>query len=802
MTGRKSYSIAFAVTLPTAAALWAYFYTASLTLRVIFLENSIGPLLLWHIRSPLSLSSIAIFAAFLIAAFSSCILLQRKKKSLVPFASFWHLALTPLILSPISGKFPEFIPLALVLLPAASIAAFLVLIFRLPRLAGQRLENPGHPGKGTSSQQTVTSSGILEPRLAPYTVWVITFFILLTSGLYVCERGRYTGGDEGHYFTIARSIHQDHDVDLTNNIRHYRKRQAGRFHISRYSRGGHAYSWHPVGLSVVFAPLCNGVNDYRETLVIMCIIGAFLASQMYLAAFEETGSTAISFWAWIILSFSSPLWFYSFRAWPFMPGGLCMLYAWRRMPNLHQRDIRQTVIMNLLLTWLLWLHDSFIICYGILGIFLLYHWIRKPRNPGILTTVILQALNISVFFLFHYRWFGKALFGQQSSGFTFWPGMLATWFDHYRGMVFAAPVHLLCFVLIFIYAFRKRNLSGFLLLGLYLGGFIIGTAGRYWTGGSCHPGRRLVEIIPLTCVPLGYFLLRKKNHAFYWLAAFLSFISLGYMSYFILNQGGLRLPINYLPLSDHRFRTIWFHLPAFGRGFNNFPWTHVGAVSLSFALLALFWVILLARQKNSSSPKPLLTGMYITLLWTFLSLGWMKTHFDTFSPIPWNTTSNCVGERNRSGIGYPPLQNGRYRYLICKSPLPAKGTDKARNKLSWSIEMKGRLPTYLDLAKGRYRFQITGTGKPLSTGTASIYSLRQSRELYNSPIRVDVKGELSHQIELNLLPVANRITIKLESNDDDITFKTMTITPLPNGLESLMAKIERKGEPSGWIYLD
>jgi hypothetical protein len=718
----------------------------------------------------------------------------------------------------LSAKFPEFIPLALVLLPIASAAAFLVLTLTLPLTPSPRGRENGHSKLEQNNAPKTTSSGFFGPRLAPYTVWVITFFILLTSGLYVCERGRYSGGDEGHYFTIARSMHQDHDVDLTNNIRHYRKRQAGRFHISRRSQKGHAYSWHPVGLSVVFAPLRNGVNDYREMLVIMCIIGAFLASQMYLAVFKETGSTAISFWAWIILSFSSPLWFYSFRAWPFMPGGLCMLYAWRKISHFHENNpcklhphlspppsrerTWEVVILNILLTWLLWLHDSFIICYGILCVFLLYHWIRKPRNPGILTALILQALNVSVFLLFHYRWFGKALFGQQSAGFTFWPGMLATWFDHYRGMVFAAPVHLLCFILIFIYAFRKRNLSSFILLGLYLSGFIIGTAGRYWTGGSCHPGRRLVEIIPLTCVPLGYFLKRKKSFAFYWLVTFLSLLSLGYMSYFILNMGGLRHPIGYLPFSDHRFRTIWFHLPAFGRGFHNFPWTHVGAVSLGFVLFSLFWILLLTKERKQNRPKFLFTGMGVTLLWIFVSVGWMKTHFDTFSPISWNTISNCVGEQYRSGIGYPPLQSGSYRYLVCKPPLTAEGTDKAVNKLSWSVQIKERLPTHLDLAKGRYRFHITGTGEPLSTGTASIYELRQDRELCSFPIRADVKGEFSPQIELDLLPAANRITIELRPHEDDITFKEITITPIPGGLESVTAKIEQKGKPSGWIYLN
>jgi hypothetical protein len=753
---------------------------------------------------------------------------------LVPFVAFWHLALTPLILSPLSAKFPEFIPLALVLLPVASVAAFLVLIFQkqekpvenisLPSPAGQGLENLGHPGKGTSSQQTVTSSGIFEPRLAPYTIWVITFFILLASGLYVCERpgGIYTRGDVPHYFTIAKSMHQDLDIDLSNNIKKLTRQQwsgSQRYHIPTYSREGHAYSWHPVGLPLLLAPFFDGVNDHREALILMCIMGAFLASQMYLAVLEETKNNAIALWIWIVLSFSSPLWVYSFEAWPMVPCGLCLLYSWRKISHFHENNpcklpphlspppssgrTKEVIILNVSLAWLLWLHDSFILCYGFLGIFLLYHLTRKLRDSRILATVILQALNLGAFFWFHHHWFGKHLFGQDAKFLTFWPGMLGTWFDHHWGMIYAGPIHLLCFILIFIYAFRKKSFPAFMLLILYAGAFLPATATWYWKHRlwGAHPGRKLVGFIPLTCVPLGYFLNKRRTPAFYWLVGFLSILSLAYMTYFIINPRDLDRPLRCLAISLQQFRTVSFGLPVFGKTLKDVPWAHVGTVTTSFLLFALFWVLLLAKESRSRKPTYLFAGMGITLLWIFASVGWMRTHYDAPSPLPWNTFSNCVGKHNRSGIGYPPLQNGLYRYLICKPPLPTEGTDKAWNELSWSIEIKGRLPTYLDLAKGRYRIHITGTGEPSSTGTANIYGLRQGKELYSFPVTVDAEGEFSHEIEINLLPVAKRIRIELRSNDDDITFKEMTIIPIPSGLEPLMARIEQKGEPSGWSRL-
>jgi hypothetical protein len=869
MNTRRYYLILFGVALPTASALWAYFYTVRLPFRAVFLKHSIGPLLLWQVSSPFSLGSITLFTVLLISTLFTAAYLQRKKRSLIPFASFWHLALTPLVLSPLSGKFPEFIPLALVLLPAASAAVFLVLIFRekqeqdtpspfpLPR--GERIKVRGIeiPILQNNAPRT-TFHGIFGSRLAPYTIWIITFFILLASGLYTGERIGYKSGDVKYYFTIARSMYSDHDIDMANNIRDKRKRPAPRYHISGNSAEGHAYSWHPVGLPLILAPFFDGVYDFREALVIMCIIGAFLASQMYLAAYEETGNTTTSLFAWIILAFSSPLWFYSFRAWPFVPGALCMLYAWRKISHFHENNpcklhphlsstrsaksplnpplvrgvggIKDIVILNVLLAWLLWLHDSFIVCYGILGIFLLNYWMRKPRAPKTLATVIFQALNLGTFVWFHYRWFGKALSGQPPSIFTFWPGMLGTWFDYRRGVVAASPIHLLCFILIFIYAFKKRNLPGFILLALYVSGFVADTASsRHWVDPFNHPGRRLVEIIPLTCIPLSYFLVKRKNPAFCWLVAFLSLLSVSYMLFFVANPVGINKPISYLALSHQQFRIHSLHLPAFGRSFRNFPWAHVKAVTISFVLFVLAWVLLLVKESrdsiyrtlNNNGRHPpairragrcrsynysgrnghrlLFTGMWMTLLWIFFSVGWMKIHFETPSPIPWNTNTNCMGKHNMCGIAYPRLEKGLYRYLVY-------GLDKTQEKLTWSIEIKNKLPTSLDLVKGMYRVRITGTGNPLSTGMITILDISEGKELCSFPVTVDAEGKFSHEIEINLSRTTNRIKVELNPQDEQeeqhLIFQEMTITPIPAGLEPLVSKIEEKRKPSGWLYLD
>jgi hypothetical protein len=609
-------------------------------------------------------------------------------------------------------------------------------------------------------------------------------------------------------------MHQDRDIDLSNNVMGLTRRQwsgSERYHISKYSSQGHAYSIHPVGLPFILAPFFDGVHDYREALIIMCIMGALLASQMYLAVFEETGSASVSLWVWIVLSFSSPLWVYSYEAWPMLPCGLCLLYAWRRMRNFEDNSFYQIVILNLAMVWLLWLHLSFIVCYAILGILLLYRLIRKLRDVRILAAVIFQALNVGIFLWFHYRWFGKHLFGLEGKILSFWPGMLGTWFDSHWGMVFAGPIHLLCFILIFVYAFKKRNLSVLVLLALYAAGFVIGTGTYHWKHRlwGAHPGRRLVGLIPLTCIGLGYFLNRRRTTAFYWLAGFLSLLSLTYMLFFILNPGDLDRPIHHLASSLRLFRTIHFNLPALGRHFHHFPRIHFRAVTVNFLLFVLFWTLLLVKERKGNKPhagilvrdepKFLFVGMWVTVLWIFISAGWMKTHFQTRPPIPWNTNTNCVGKHNRAAIGHPPLEKGLYRYLLY-------GLDKTQEKLSWSVEIKERLQGHLDLAKGVYRFRIAGTASPLLRERIAIVEVLESKELGSFPVLVDAEQKFSHELEINLPRLVNRIKLQPSSHNGEqksqIIFKEIIITPIPEGLESLVSKIEAKGKPSGWVYLD
>ncbi len=257
---------------------------------------------------------------------------------LFPRARFYILCLPALKLLtflPSARNSLEFIPVAAVVLPAASLSAFVVLS------AG------GNPGliAGGGRKKNGPKTSLL--------IFAVSFLAFLASGFFVNETTGYHRGDEAHYFTMARSIAEDFDIDIINQIPGYRPSWKGTARISPFSRDGFGYSWHPPGLSYVFAPFFrfieDDVNKKRRALVSLYIIPDFLGAHIFLAARESSPGGGTAFFVWAIFMFSSPLWLYSIRAYPMVPGGLCLLYCWRRLVCFSKSSRAQIVLFNLLL---------------------------------------------------------------------------------------------------------------------------------------------------------------------------------------------------------------------------------------------------------------------------------------------------------------------------------------------------------------------------------------------------------------------------------------------------------------------
>ena len=154
---------------------------------------------------------------------------------------------------------------------------------------------------------------------------------------------------------VTMSIVQDGDFNLANN---YANRDEDKFYglaphppdfvgmVAPYPLPPHngfsparpsneQYNFHWPGFSLLVAPAWVIGGLFRlwwpATVVFMCIIGALLATNIFLLAHEITGRTWIAVAVWAALAFSNPLMSYTYLIFSELTCGLLMLYAFRRL---------------------------------------------------------------------------------------------------------------------------------------------------------------------------------------------------------------------------------------------------------------------------------------------------------------------------------------------------------------------------------------------------------------------------------------------------------------------------------------
>ena len=750
-----------------ASALTAYYYAVSTDFRFLFLDEG-GAVIIRGLRNPLETDILIFFLFSAGLMYAGGRILSRLGVPVRALSWFCIPALFCFSFLPQAISFPELIPVAAVILPAAALSAFAASLFKFP------------PGKKSASP--LPSVPGLDRRAAA--VFALSFVIFFASGYHINETTGYHSGDEGHYLTMARSIAEDFDLDIRNQIPGYTPAMRAHVHISPHSPEGYGYSWHPPGLSFLFAPFFRlydtGARGLRGALFSLYLLGAFLTAQIYLAARDYSGSKNIGMFSAAVLMLSSPMWIYSIRAYPMMPGGLCILYCWRKLRGVSASALPGFILFNLALAWLAWLHDTLLPAYGIMGVTLFIFWLKDVRNKKLLITLLVQALNIAVFVHFRFSWYGSNFFGQHGGLFNFWPGLFGAWFDFFRGMIFASPVHFLAFILLLGYVFRKRDLYSIILLLLYASVYIPGSSSTvHWTGGSSHPGRRLAPCIPLAAVPLAYFIAEKRKYSFYWLAGFLGIISIGFMSYFILfNPYGFTRPLSSIVLAEQLFRPLDFHLPAFGTSFRNFPWGHFYFALANISGFTLFWILLAGRERKPDV-RYMSAGMTATVLWIFLSVGVMKTFFDSTPPAGRTPELNFRG--NTMKLAEPAEDQKVFFYTLEKPP----------ERVSFGLSMEG-LPRHLELSRGLYELKIKGRATPSARAGADVLYVREGIRLAKFVLSADEDGSFNLLKYLYMPGEAGAARIILEPEAGAaFSVKKTGITPVPGWLVSLRRHIEK-----------
>lgn len=356
-------------------------------------------------------------------------------------------------------------------------------------------------------------------RFAGSAVAVVLAAAALQTTAYVRflgARGPHTG-DEGHYLVQARSIVEDGDTDIANQLgltpdEPARSPARRHYHVSRQSAAGRLYSRHPAGLAILLAPfyLVGGGAWAGLGVVLASVLTAW---NIHAAAREAGCSPAAARDLWLLFGLSSPFVVFGARVYPEMTGALWALYAARVIAG--SSDGRgRWVVAALAVGTLPWLHaPRFWPAAAILAAWGCWTALRRRDRAA----VVLWCSLIGLFWVWLGWWNGLRFSGGASvlqasvaSGYgaesqsPFTPhGLLSAFLGPRKGLATIAPSLVAAMLLGLWGAWRHRRQPASVVPAIvFLAGAGPLLVTWYWFGGyASHPGRVFIIGLPLLAMP-------------------------------------------------------------------------------------------------------------------------------------------------------------------------------------------------------------------------------------------------------------------------------------------------------------
>jgi hypothetical protein len=445
-------------------------------------------------------------------------------------------------------------------------------------------------------------------------VFLATFLVYAWATPTVLANTEPPTGDQPFYLQTAISILEDFDIDEHNNYttaasydQFYPQRDGNpayppgflgipapyplppATHVgATVNRPAEEwYSKHGLGVPILILPgwvigkaltplfahlTVNGGGGWPGTVFEFNILGALLAVQVFLLAWDTTHRRGIALAVWAVLAFSNPQMSYSLLIFPEMPAALLAVYAFRRLNLGWAANNRwQLLLVGICIGYIPWLHSRFLPITLVLALFALYRWWRArpavvptasastdatlapapaegvptlvpaPSAPapgkrgflagdlGRLALVLVPVAIAGLALAGYYQWlYGKPLPNTQDHAGFFQPWLsdvertglvfstLGLFLDQQWGLLIYAPIFALAVVGAFTLwqAPSKRATLGWLAL-LIVPYFAVVAEYRVWWGEWCPPARYLMVITPLLAAPLAQSLLTLQRSAAY-----------------------------------------------------------------------------------------------------------------------------------------------------------------------------------------------------------------------------------------------------------------------------------------------
>lgn len=426
-----------------------------------------------------------------------------------------------------------------------------------------------------------------------------------TIGLHAFGRADYAG-DEPHYLLAAKSIVDDHDVDLKNQF-------AAKSYLSFYpyalgkdgsETNGFLYETHGVGFALLISPAyaIGGATAVELMLAALSALCLMLAYRLALRVVPDPWALG----ATLAVGLSPPMLAYSTAVYPEMAAALALIAAALLALGLDEHVSRRAAFACFgLLGSLPWLGPKFVLVGAVIGLYAVRSLLRARRR-----TLALGATEVTFFSLALYVGINEALYegptpysaglaGQSATG-SEGPGgylgrayrLVALFIDSENGLLRWAPVFALMFVGAWMtYRARRDHLAravpqlrateraatmciAALGVQILIAAFLAPTMFGYW-----FPPRHLLAGLPLAA-PLVAVGLRRLPR----LGTGLAVLTAGSSAWLYL---AVRLGSDGLvaPRPDAPFGPLTDLLPTFTRG-TVWPFALAAAIGVAFVALA------------------------------------------------------------------------------------------------------------------------------------------------------------------------------------------------------------------------
>ncbi|MBN2409219.1 MAG: hypothetical protein JXE07_05730 [Candidatus Aminicenantes bacterium] len=359
-------------------------------------------------------------------------------------------------------------------------------------------------------------------------------------------------GDEPHYLLLTRSLIADGDLNLAEDYKNkeYKAFYNGDLDLHAYpgKKGeGFLYSKHFPGLPVLIVPFyiagekagpafsafVRGGGSERIVLVFfcrlpICLLAALLGSVFFLSAWELTRDKRAALLAWLVTSFTMPLFFYSHLIYPELPVALILAALSYGLILKKRLSYRNLLLAGTGIGLLPWFGIKYIPLAGaaclIVGFFA--SRLGRIKIKAALSFLFPVIVSAGLFLLFLYSLYGRispqAVYRGSAEGTSlslsrflvkdpvdFLSRLLAYFFDQRLGLFVYAPVLILSLAGFFL---LRKKISGpaYPLAAMFMAFWMFCSMTFYWAG-FCPPGRPLLPVIWIPALFLAQALANERT---------------------------------------------------------------------------------------------------------------------------------------------------------------------------------------------------------------------------------------------------------------------------------------------------